>query len=359
VDAAPSPFSGEARVVPLTEGQRQLWVESQMGDDAGRAYIESTTLRLHGALDVDAMRRALQALVDRHDALRVTFSPDGETQLIHPARVLELPLADFRSVPEGERRARVEAWVRETVRRPFDLVRGPLVRFSLAAVAGDEHLLVKDAHHAALDGWSFGKLVPELGALYAAALDGVEAPLPPRPDHARLVQAQADALLGAAAAEAFWHAEFAGGVPVLELPTDRPRPPVRSYRGDRVVRITESGLMRRLGAAGRRHGLSPFNTVLSAFAVWVSRLSGQDDVVIGTPSAGQVGSAEAAELVGYGVNVLPLRVRVEPSLSFVELSRRVRRATLGALEHQGFSFPAWWKRCCAAPATQAARRSSR
>ncbi|HEV2150062.1 MAG TPA: amino acid adenylation domain-containing protein [Longimicrobiaceae bacterium] len=327
------------RVMALTEGQRQLWFESQMGDDAARAYTESTTAHLRGALDVGAMRAALQGLVDRHDTLRTTFGPEGDVQLVHPALELEVPFEDFRGVPAGERSARVEEWLRETVRRPFDLVRGPLVRFALAAVSDDEHLLVKDAHHAVLDGWSFGLVWHELGALYAAAKEGRRAELPPRRDHAELVRAQIEAVREDPAAEAFWLAEFADGVPVLDLPTDRPRPPVRSYRGERMVRVMDGELLHRLSAAGRPHGLTMFNTLFSAFFLWLSRLSGQDDLVVGTPSAGQAGTAGMAELVGYGINVLPVRARLDASASFVDHARQVRRSVLRALDHQNYSFP--------------------
>jgi len=342
--AAPVPGAAEGRadgvrVLPLTEGQRQLWIESQMGDDAALAYVESTSARLHGPLDADALRAALNALVERHETLRTTFGPDGEVQRVHPPRAVEVPWADFRAAAPDARAAEVEAWIREIVRRPFDLVAGPLVRFALAAVGHDEHLLVFASHHAVLDGWSFGVVWKDLGALYAAARAGRRAELPPPADHAAAVRAQVAAVRGDAAAEAYWLARFADGVPVLELPTDRPRPPVRGYAGERVERVMDGGLMHRLAEAGRPHGLTLFHTLLSAYFVWLSRLGGQDDLVIGTPAAGQAGRSGAAELVGYGINILPIRARVDASATFAEHARGVRRALLGALEHQGFSFP--------------------
>ncbi|HEV7588714.1 MAG TPA: aminotransferase class III-fold pyridoxal phosphate-dependent enzyme, partial [Longimicrobium sp.] len=328
------------RVLPVSEGQRQLWIESQMGDAASLAYIESTSFRLRGALDVGAMRAALQDLVDRHDTLRTTFGPDGDVQLVHPALAVDVPLEDFRGAPPEAREAWLAAWVRDRVRRPFDLAHGPLVRFALAALGEDEHLLIFDAHHAVLDGWSSGILFEDLGALYLARKEGRAPALPPRPDHAALVRAQIDALREDPAAGAYWSAQFADGAPVLELPADRPRPPTRGYRGERVTRIVDGALMNRLAVAGREHGLSLFHTFLSACFVWLGRLSGQDDVVVGTPSAGQAGRAGAAELVGYGISVLPVRARMEDSARFVEHARRVRRAVVGALEHQNFSLPA-------------------
>jgi amino acid adenylation domain-containing protein len=320
------------RALPLTEGQRQLWAESQMGDEAGLAYIESTSIRLRGRLDADALRAALRGVVARHDTLRTTFAEDGEAQHVHPAVPVEVPFADLRG-------ADVDEWLRRTVRRPFDLARGPLFRFDLGAVGEDEHLLVVSVHHAALDGWSFGVVLGELGALYEAAKAGRAAELPPRPDHGALVRAQVDAVRGDAAAEAWWRERFADGVPVLELPTDRPRPPVRSYRGDRVERVLGDGVLRRLAEAGRPHGLTVFHTVFAAFYAWLGRLAGQDDLVAGTPAAGQAATPGAAALVGYAINVLPVRVRLDPAAPFVEHARGVRRALMHAVEHQNVSFP--------------------
>jgi amino acid adenylation domain-containing protein len=330
---------GEVRRLPLSAGQRQLWIESQMGGDASLAYIESSSLRLHGALDADALHRALQGLVDRHDALRITLTPDGESQLVHPRRRVELPREDFRALPAEARAAEVQAWVRRTVRRPFDLVNGPVARFALAQVADDEHVLQFDAHHVAMDGWSFGILWKDLDALYTAARDGLAAELPPPPDYAAVAGAHAAEVDDDEAAQAYWRAQFADGVPVLELPTDRPRPPLRSYAGERAAHPLGARLAARLAAAVRPHGLTPFHALLAAQALWLARLAGQDDLVIGTPSAGQAAGGAAAALVGYAVNVLPIRVRVDEGETFIELARRVRGTTARGVQHQRFSLP--------------------
>ena len=339
VDADVDVDADGVRVLPLSEGQRQLWIESQMGDEAGCAYIESASIRLGGPLDVEAMRGALGAVVARHDALRATFGADGETQRIHPAMDVDVPLEDFRDVPPAEREDRVEAWVRRVVRRPFDLVAGPLFRFALGAVGDDEHVLLFSFHHAALDGWSAGTVWKDLGELYAAAVDGRAPRLAPLPDHGAVVREQVAAVRADDAAQAYWRAQFADGVPVLELPTDRPRPAARSYRGERIHRVVGGGLIHRLAQAGRPHGLNLFHTFLATVSVWLSRLSGQDDLVVGTPSAGQAAGPERARLVGYGVNVLPIRVRVDAAMPFAAHARRVRSGVLHALEHQEFSFP--------------------
>jgi amino acid adenylation domain-containing protein/non-ribosomal peptide synthase protein (TIGR01720 family) len=328
-----------ARVLPLSEGQRQLWVESQMGDDANRAYIESMSIRLTGALDVEALRGAVAGVVARHDTLRVTFGADGETQLVHPSMPAEVPLDDLRALPDGERAAALEAWTAATARPPFDLEAGPLFRFAVAAVGDGEHVLAFTFHHAVLDGRSVGVVLDDLGALYRARVEGRPAALAPRPDHGAMVRAQTGAVRADAAAQAYWEAQLAGGIPVLELPTDRPRPPFRDYAGGCVSRTASFDLMRRLAGAGRGHGLTMFNTLLAAVFAWLERVTGEDDLVVGTPAAGQVGVAGHAGLVGFDINVLPIRVRVSPAAPFAEHARRVRRAVAGAVEHQAFSFP--------------------
>jgi amino acid adenylation domain-containing protein len=328
------PRISEVRELPVAEGQQQLWAESQMGGAGGLAYVESTSIRLQGPLDVDALHAALRALVDRHDALRTTFNAEGDRQLVHPHVPVDLPRADLRGSGESER----EAWVRAFVRRPFDLLNGPLFRVALATLADDEHLLVFDLWHGVVDGWSSGVIFRELCELYAARREGRAPALPPRADHAALVRAQAASAGQDPAAQAYWAAQLAGGAPVLELPVDRPRPPVRDYRGERATRVIGRDLVRRLAAAGREQGLTMFHTLLSAHFLWLSRLSGQDDVVVATPAAGQAGRAGAAELVGYGINLLPIRARIDGTARFVDHARRVRRLVLGGLEHQGYSF---------------------
>ncbi|HEX6042719.1 aminotransferase class III-fold pyridoxal phosphate-dependent enzyme, partial [Longimicrobium sp.] len=329
------------RVVPMTEGQRQLWLESQMGEAAARAYTESISLYLRGPVQPQAMHRAAQALTDRHDTLRTTFGPEGDEQRIAPACEVDFTHADFSGEPAEGRAAAVEAWIAREVRRPFHLEAGPLTRFSLATAGADEHVLAISSHHAVMDGWSFTILLRELGQLYAAAREGRDAGLPPLSAYADFARAQAGPGHRArmAAAEAFWAAQFADGVPALELPTDRPRPPVRAYRGERIEMTLSDGLVQRLVPFCRQNGFSVFHVLLSAFQLWLGRLSGQDDVVVGIPSAGQAEHAGATELVGYNINVLPLRGRLEPAVPFVEHAKRVRRSVARALEHQSFSFP--------------------
>jgi natural product biosynthesis luciferase-like monooxygenase protein/amino acid adenylation domain-containing protein len=341
VDTGPEWREGGIRAVPLTEGQRQLWLESQMGEDAALAYVESQSLHLHGPLDVGALRGAVQALVRRHDALRATFAPDGDVQLIHPALDVELPLDDFTGVAEDARGEALAAWERRQVRAPFDLEHGPLARFALAAAAPERHVLVISAHHAILDGWSLGILLRELGALYIAGKEGREAELPAPGAYGdfareRVRPAQRERMREA---EQFWAEQFADGVPALALPTDRPRPPVRRYRGERMEWTLDASVMQRLAPFCRQHGYTLFNVFVAAFQVWLAKLSGQDDVVVGVPAAGQAQVEGGAELVGYNINVLPLRGRPEPTITFAEHARRVRRSLAAALGHQSFSFP--------------------
>ncbi|HST59244.1 MAG TPA: AMP-binding protein, partial [Longimicrobium sp.] len=218
----------------------------------------------------------------------------------------------------------------------------PVFRATLVTLSADEHLLVAVVHHIACDAYSLGVLAGELSALYRAFSAGRPSPLAELPvQYPDFAAWQRERLSGAAldAQLAYWKERLTGAPARLELPTDRPRPAVRGYAGERVERVMGDRLMYRLADAVRPHGLTLFNTLLSAYFVWLSRLSGQDDVVVGTPAAGQGAASGGPDLVGYAINVLPIRARLDAAAPFTEHARRVRRTLLGALENQAFSFP--------------------
>jgi amino acid adenylation domain-containing protein len=335
------PFAGGAitAMVASTEPQREVWTATQIGTDASLAFNESASIRLRGVLDVEALRAALGDVVARHEALRSTFSADGLTMLVGEAPRVELPVHDWSTSGDEERAARLRALTTAAVEEPFDLVSGPLVRFALVRLGAEEHVLVITAHHIVCDGWSFGVIGGELAALYTARREGTEAPLGPPDlfsDYARELQA-GGAEAERTEAEGYWVRQFAGGVPVLDLPGDRPRPPAKTYAAAREDRLLSADLTRRVKAAGARGGASPFATLLSAFAALMHRLSGQDDLVVGIPSAGQAASGRSG-LVGHCVNMLPLRMRVRGAMPFAELLASARTTVLDAQDHQQITF---------------------
>jgi amino acid adenylation domain-containing protein len=327
---------------PLSHGQQQLWFLHRL-DPESAAYNVPAVLRVSGALDVPALRRALAGLVARHESLRTTFrdGTSGAVQAIGPAPV-DFPLrtVDLRAGGRAEAESAAVRVAREEAATPFDLQRGPVFRAALARVADDEHLLVLNVHHAAADGWSTSVMYRELGALYAAAAEGRDAALPPLPfqyadyavwQRARLSEAALEAQV------AYWRTQLEGAPAVLPLPTDRPRPARQSHRGAAHAFRLSAAAAGRLTAVARAEGATPFMAYLAVYAALLNRLSGSDDVVVGSPVAGRT-RPELERLVGMFANVVPLRADLSGAPSFRTLLRSVREAVLEAFAHQDVPF---------------------
>jgi amino acid adenylation domain-containing protein len=327
--------------LPLSFAQRRLWLIDQL--EPGRAaYNLAGALRIRGALDVPALERSLTEVVRRHEALRTRFaSVDGEpVQVIEPAAPVPIPVVELTAGTEDEREAALRALAGNEALRPFDLAAGPLLRSTLVRLADEEHALLFTMHHVISDGWSIGVLVREVSALYAAFTEGRAPSLPPLPvqyadyaawQRARLAGPVLDAQL------AYWREALAGAPPRLELPADRPRPPVPSDRGAAVPFALGAGTTRALRALSRREGATMFMTLLAAWQLLLSRYSGQDDVLVGSPIAGR-GHSEVEGLIGFFVNTLVLRADLSGDPPFRALLGRVREAALGAYAHQEVPF---------------------
>ncbi|HEX6040676.1 non-ribosomal peptide synthetase, partial [Longimicrobium sp.] len=333
----PAPRHGH---LPLSFAQQRLWFLEQLGN-LGSTYHTRAPLRLRGALDRDALGRALDAIVARHEALRTTFvEVDGVPgQRIAPADAgFALVEHDLDGHPDAQ--AELGRRMDEAANAPFDLEHGPLVRGALLRLAPDDHVLFLAMHHIASDGWSMGVLFEELSALYAAYARGAEPRLPALPvqyaDYAAwqrrwvegdVLQAQAD----------YWARTLAGAPELLELPTDHPRPAQVDHAGALLALELDEALTAGLKALSRRHGTTLFMTVLAGWAAVLSRLSGRDDVVVGTPVANR-GRPEIEGLIGFFVNTLALRVDLSGAPTVAELLGRVKERALGAQHHQDIPF---------------------
>ena len=284
-------------------------------------------------------REALQGLVERHEALRTRFDPYGSGQTIVDGLRPSLPKKDLSSLPAEERAREVAGIILREGEEPFDLANGPLFRAQLLRTDVDEHRLVFTAHHIVCDGWSSGLLLRDLGALYAAERNGVSAALPAAVSYRDYLRQMATPEEGARqrAAEDYWASRFADSVPVVELPLDRPRPTVMSYRGGQESASLSAEFQSELRKLGARHGCTLYVTLLSAFHVLVSRLAGQADVVVGLPLAGQA-QIENPDLVGHCVHTLPMRARVDPAQPFLQHMKAVRDLLLAAHENQATTF---------------------
>ncbi len=335
------PFAGPALALstPSTESQREVWTATRMGDDASCAFNESCSLSLRGQLDVERLRGAVADLVRRHEALRTTFSLDGTVLCVAGSLTVSVPLVELAGLPAAEQKTELARLLSDEVEKPFPLGTGPLVRLRLVKLADDQHLLVFTAHHIVCDGFSTAVLMRDLAALYTARRRGVPAVLAPAFPFSRYARetSELERTPRYAEAERYWVERFSGSLPVLDLPFDRPRPRVKSYPSARHDHRIGPELVLALKKAGARAGASFFGTLLSVLEVLLHRLSGQDDLVVGIPAAGQIASGQP-QLVGHCVNTLPIRVQLDGDQPFTALLRRVRSALLDAQDHQYYTL---------------------
>src|SRR5215217_796643 len=324
---------------PLSFAQRRLWFLAQL-DAGGHSYNLPFVVRLHGALKVESLERALAEVVRRHEALRTSFVEVGgePVQRVAADAVVPLTVESVEGADDVEEAVRSRV-VRE-VQAPFDVARTPLLRATLLRTRGDEQVLVVVLHHLVADGWSLGVLTRELEALYGAAVKGETASLPELPvQYADYSVWQHGWLTGDVEASqlSWWKEALKGAPPVLELPTDRPRPAVQGYRGASVPVRLSSELSESLRRLSRREGATLYMTLLAGFQVLLARYSGQWDVVVGSPVSGRT-TKEVEGLIGFFVNTLVVRTEAAKALTFRELLAQVRESVLGAFAHQEVPF---------------------
>ncbi|TVT53852.1 amino acid adenylation domain-containing protein [Amycolatopsis rhizosphaerae] len=328
-------------LLPVSHAQRRMWFLDQL-DPGGRAYVLAMVVRLRGPLSEPALRRAVNAVVARHETLRTTFADaegDGEPwQVVAPELELEVPTVDVSTA--GDPVARAAELAEEAAAEPFDLARGPLLRVRLFRLAAEDHVLVTGMHHIVTDGWSLGVFARELGLHYQAALRGEVARLPELPvqyaDYAvwqreQEGSGQLEQELG------HWRRQLEGAPPVADLPIDRPRATATGSRGAKVPFHWPPGLRDRLLAFGGERGATLFMVLLAGFTATLARYGGGDDIVVGTPVAGR-SRPELEGLIGLFVNTLALRTRLHGDPDFESVLSRVRETCLDAYSHQELPF---------------------
>ena len=330
--------------LPLSFAQQRLWFLDQL-QPGNPFYNLPTTIRLTGPLDVALAQRCIDEIVRRHEVLRTTFATrDGQpVQLIAPDLTVSLAVVDLQDVPPDAREARAREFGEVETQRPFDLERGPLLRATLLRLGPEEHVLLLVMHHIASDGWSSGVLLRELGALYQSLRSGRSSALPPLPplplQYADYAVWQRAWLQGDVLEQQldYWRRHLGGPLPVLDLPTDRPRPPVQTFHGAVHTFALPPDLTQDLRTLSHRHGVTLFMTLLGAFQTLLYRYTGQPDIVVGSPIAGRT-HAEFEGLIGFFVNSLALRTNLGGRPSFRTVLTRVREVTLGAYAHQELPF---------------------
>lgn len=334
---APIPRLAPHEQRPLSFAQERLWFLDQL-EPGSTAYNMSGAIRLLGALDVPALQAAFARVVERHEVLRTAFPTiAGRAVAVEIEGLPGMREVDLRPLPEAERRANLEASLREDAGRAFDLARGPLIRATLLRVTDEESVLAVSMHHIVSDGWSIDLFLNELCARYAGAEER-------RADAAiELQYADVAAWQRRRFAEGimapdldYWRQRLAGAPP-LDLPTDHPRPEAQAYRGATFETTIDAPLAALLSRRTREIGVTTFMALVAAFGALLRRWSGQDDLVIGFPAAGRTRS-ELEPLIGLFVNTLPLRLQFAPAISFEALLGEVRARTLEALSHQELPF---------------------
>ena len=326
--------------LPSSFSQQRLWFLSQQ-EENGEKYHVPAALRLTGVLDKDALRRAIRAIVARHEALRSVFVWDEgqlHVELLSPESVSGLVETDLCNVEDAD--DQLEGILLEERFAPFDLSRDAPIRVRLVQLAKDDHVLLITQHHIASDGWSMGIFAHELQTLYTAFRAGLPNPLAALPiqypDYAAwqrqwLTDERIDAQV------AYWRRTLEGVPHLLELPTSHRRPEVQSFVGARMPVHIDASLSDRVKRLGQAHGCTPFIVVLAAWAAVLSRVSGQDDLVLGTPSANR-GRRETEGLIGFFVNTLALRIGLGETASVSDLLAHVRTTVLSAQKHQDLPF---------------------
>lgn len=335
------PFAhGEVRMVaPATESQKEIWLTARMSEGGNCAFNESVSVRLRGQLDLEALRAAVRSGIQRHEALRMTFTSDGSYLCVAPSLDIDVGVLDLAALPDDERRSGLDRLLRKEVTEPFDLLFGPLVRATVVRLGPDDHQLVITSHHIVCDGWSIDVVVKDIGAIYTASKRNESAGLPEAERYSWYAAYMADLEAGQdyVDAERYWLGVFSDGVPSLDLPTDHARPPGRSFESAQVDLPMDPALLEGIKRTASRLGCTLVTVLLAGFNALLHRLTGQEDIVVGLPAAGQ-SMVGKDFLVGHCVNLLPLRSRPEADVAFSAYAKAFRSVMLDAYEHQQITF---------------------
>jgi len=328
-------------ILPTSYAQNRLWVLDRL-EPENPAYNILRAIRMRGALSREVLQESLRTIVARHASLRTAFAEiDGRpVQVISAHCSLELPTVDLSAVPEPERESETQRLARDEAQRPFDLAHGPLLRAKLLCLRVDEHVLVLVMHHIITDAWSMSVLFEEIGQLYAAFAAGLPSPLPDlQLQYGDFARWQRESFPGEVLDRqlAYWREKLAGADSVLELPTDRSRPSVRTTRGTIQRRVFSIALRERLKAVSHEANATLFMTLLAALQTLLWRYTGLDDLVIGSPTAGRR-EVELESLIGFFVNTLVIRANLSGNPTFLELLGRVREVMFEAYAHQEVPF---------------------
>ena len=332
--------------VPATESQMEIWVSCMIGgEDANRSYNLSISERLEGELDRSSMEHALQDVINRHESLRLTFSEDGKNICIDSHCPLNLYFEDLSRLHSDKQQAFINDFLKQNAQTPFDLTTGPLYRVALFKLSEKEHFLTITMHHIICDGWSLGVIMQELGKLYSAYVRDEIPKLPEAPLFSQYALEQQQFYNSELhkKAEHYWVDLYKDDIPILNLPTDFSRPNIRTYKSHRNDFPFDLELIRGIQKISIRAGCTLAMGLRAAFEVFLYRLTGQEDIVLGLPAAGQLATGNY-NLVGHCVNLLAIRSNFNGNPSFTTYLQERKTCILEAYNHQQFTFGSLLKR---------------
>jgi amino acid adenylation domain-containing protein len=322
---------------PSTEAQKEIWLSTQFGSEANCAFNESMSFRLNGILDVSIFRECLIEAINRHEAMRITFSPDGSTLSIASKLEIDIPVIDL--ADSADRQMKIKALITEEVTKPFDLVHGPLVRAKIIRLCEDQHHVLFTAHHIICDGWSMAIFIQDLKKLYSIRKNSSESTLSEPSLFSEYANEEYELIRDGRSDEyeKYWLGLYSQEIPMMEFPTDRPRPAMRTFDAGRVDHVIDAEIVRLLKKTASKFGCTFIVILVAAFKVFLFRLTSQKRIALGMPAAGQLATGRF-HLVGQCVNLLPLVSTLKPSQSFSEYLKIVRDLMFDANLNQRYTF---------------------
>ncbi len=330
---------GEEIKFPLTEAQKEIWLASILSDNATCAFNESSNLEFKGKMNIEALDRAFIKLIDRHEALRTVFSPDGKYQIVKDSSQFKLKISDISGLSHDEKLSTVQKRINNETLLPFDLANGPLIRAELYKLGEEEHWLILTAHHVICDGWSYDVMVRDLSRIYTEEVENnITNPEMPMQMHEFVSYVEGfNKTSEYSGQEKYWLNQLSQPPEFLELPSDKGRPSSRTFNGYRITKEIPVDLYSKIKSLGVKTGNTLFVSLLSAYFILLYKLTGQEDIITGIPAAGQqvVG---ADNLVGHCTNLLPIRSLLKPEKTFIEFVREIKSLVLDAYDNQQVTY---------------------
>jgi len=337
-----NPFNGPKieRVIYITEAQSEIWTDCLIGgEDANKAYIISICLEFKGLLDISALDKAIKSVIQRHESLRSVFSADGIFMTIFEKLDPDITFKDLSILPTHEKENTLNNYLKKEVDTNFDLVNGPLIKFGILKLSDSDYQFVVTTHHIICDGWSVSLVLQDISALYSSYVQNTS-PLIPIPvnfssyaDDLHLLRESKEYKK----IEDFWINLYDLSIPTVDLPTDYARPSLRTYKSNRINFYLNKNLIESLKQTGAKSGCSFVSTLISSFEILLYQLTGENDLALGLPTSGQ-SSSGMTHLVGHCVNLLPLRTKINPNMSFSEYLKLRKNQIFDAYEHDRISF---------------------